>query len=276
VNWIKLHTGIHRNPKIRKAEAECKGSREVFILLLCINGEHEFDGLIPASYSDPDYLSLELGMQRDATVRCIATLCNAKLLHPLHDANGTQLALIGYSDEWRPKASTATQRSRKFREKAKRQSVVAESRNETQRDATEMQRSVACNVEERRVEESRSDLSPEGVSGLLVNPEPPGPRFDFEAVYRDYPCKEGKGQGMAKLRATVKSQADFELFRSTVEKYVARERAKGTLPKFHKQWVTLANNWRAMVEELNAPPTASETQPDKAWLNGLGGSRRYT
>lgn len=42
-------------------------------------------------------------------------------------------------------------------------------------------------------------------------------RFDFEAVYRNYPKKTGKSKGLAKLSATVKTPEDFAQLAKAVE-----------------------------------------------------------
>ena len=48
---------------------------------------------------------------------------------------------------------------------------------------------------------------------------------------------------MKKLQRSVTSAAAFEAFKTTLAKYLAREKAKGTGPQHHKQWSTFANQW---------------------------------
>ena len=96
----------------------------------------------------------------------------------------------------------------------------------------------------------RTDQDPPASPSTLVPLDPPGERFDFESVYRDYPRKENKAPGMKTLAGTITSTSAFESFRSTVAKYMARERVKGTAVKYYKTWSTLANQWRGMVGEL--------------------------
>jgi hypothetical protein len=109
--WCKLHTGIHRNPKIRKAGPR---ARDLYILLLCLNGEHEFNGVIPADYADPDCLALDLGETRETACNALETARNAGLFHVDEAGN---LVLTGYSDAWRPKLDKSTERVRAHRER---------------------------------------------------------------------------------------------------------------------------------------------------------------
>lgn len=46
-----------------------------------------------------------------------------------------------------------------------------------------------------------------------------GINFNFEAIYQAYPRKEGKSDGMKKLKKIIKSQADYEQFLSAVVTY---------------------------------------------------------
>lgn len=67
--------------------------------------------------------------------------------------------------------------------------------------------------------------------------------FDFEALYRKYPRKEGKKRGLIRLRATIKSEAEFDAFRGAMEEYLSLCEKEQRPPQYVKHWATFVNNW---------------------------------
>lgn len=87
------------------------------------------------------------------------------------------------------------------------------------------------------------------------NPPPHNPArklaeslFDFEEVYKKYPRKLGKSQGIKKLNQTIKKPEEFELLKKSVDSFLAlmkkEMRAADKIPYFS----TFANSWRDYLE----------------------------
>lgn len=87
--------------------------------------------------------------------------------------------------------------------------------------------------------------------------------FDFEAVYRKYPRKEGKSRGMSKLRTTIKDEATYDAFIFAAESYIALCHKERREPKFIKHWGTFVNNWTDYLTKDLAVKSVTETQLEK-------------
>lgn len=163
MNWIKLHTGIHRNPKVVRAGRD---ARDVFVLLLCINGEHEFDGVIPGTYAAPEYLARDLGMDAVTVGNALVTACNAGLLH-VSETGETHIT--GYQDQWTPDQSPSRDRVRAFRERSKAINGLPTPVTHVTPLPLHVTLPVTRNAprgEERRVDREASESA-----GILTNPE---------------------------------------------------------------------------------------------------------
>jgi hypothetical protein len=94
----------------------------------------------------------------------------------------------------------------------------------------------------------------------LVHPDAPRARFDFEAVYRDYPRHEGKKKGLLLCEREVRTPADFEDLVRAVANYKAI-----ASPGYEKHFSTFMGCWRDYVE---APkPRAPLTREEQAELD---------
>ncbi len=96
--------------------------------------------------------------------------------------------------------------------------------------------------------------------------EPLSPK-DLELAYREYPRKEGKSQGLAKLKTQIKTKKDLNKFSQAVEKYKRHCRDTAVEPRFVKQFSTFASCWKDWLDHdagLNEhkPPPAKNTGVD--------------
>lgn len=64
-----------------------------------------------------------------------------------------------------------------------------------------------------------------------------------DELYKKYPKKEGKMDGMFKLAALLKTDEDLEKFESCFNKYMEKLRAEKTKPEFIKMWSTFCNQY---------------------------------
>jgi hypothetical protein len=89
--------------------------------------------------------------------------------------------------------------------------------------------------------------------------------FDFDALYKIYPRKEGKSAGMKRARETITTQADFDSFATAVRNYSEKCRKEATEPRYIKHWSTFIGSrgvqpWRD-YEVLEASETKPTNQP---------------
>jgi hypothetical protein len=92
-------------------------------------------------------------------------------------------------------------------------------------------------------------------TNTVTRPESAG--FDFESVYQGYPRKRGKDEGMKRLKARIKTQADFDAFSSAVRKYASECRMERRDPKYMLHWSSFVGTddkepWRDYA--LESPP----------------------
>lgn len=85
--------------------------------------------------------------------------------------------------------------------------------------------------------------------------------FDFELVYKKYPRKEGKSEGIKKLTREIKTLEDFENFSKAVDRYRDHVIKAGTEPKFIKHFSSFVSIWRDWLD------------PDTGQVNGVPGSK---
>lgn len=158
MRWTKIDSAFHRNPKIRRVGRD---AREVFLLLLLINGEREFGGTIPAHFADPEYLAPDLGMSVDM-VR--AALTRLRERHGDRDAlvtgcDGCDVTLTGYGDEWKATGKSGATRTKEWRD---RKRTPANKPAIPQTVTGSDKRVTGCDgCDDRRGEESRGERDPD-------------------------------------------------------------------------------------------------------------------
>ncbi len=69
-------------------------------------------------------------------------------------------------------------------------------------------------------------------------------RFDFEAIYKRYPRKQGKQDGLRKCKAQIKTKADYDALANALEKYIKHLRTQNTQPEYIKHFSTFMSSWR--------------------------------
>ena len=79
-------------------------------------------------------------------------------------------------------------------------------------------------------------------------------KFDFEAIYKLYPRKIGKLQGISTLRKTIKTQQDYDDFCKAVRNYTLERQQNAsdiTFIKHFSSFVGTPTNptWRDYIEE---------------------------
>lgn len=82
-------------------------------------------------------------------------------------------------------------------------------------------------------------------------------RFDFEAIYKRYPRKEGKKAGMAKLAKTITTNAEYHAFRVAVGNYVALCERENREYRYIKHWATFVSGWEDYAVAI--PPAKPKT-----------------
>jgi hypothetical protein len=113
------------------------------------------------------------------------------------------------------------------------------------------------------------DRSPRGEQGegeqLDLVSEQPKRRFNFDAVYQLYPRKQGKAEGMKAVRAKVKTEADFQLLGTFVERMDRDWRGADTSKCPY--WSTFVNQerWRddepLQPQKPDGPRSGSNPEP---------------
>jgi hypothetical protein len=96
--------------------------------------------------------------------------------------------------------------------------------------------------------------------------------FDFEPLYERYPNKQGKAKGIAKLKALVKTEAEFQAVLRGLECFIRDEKRKGTETRFYPHFSTWVNGKR--WEDYPAPAASeavkgAEAHPAERRLTAL-------
>jgi len=78
--------------------------------------------------------------------------------------------------------------------------------------------------------------------------------FNLDELYQLYPLKKGKSLGMEKLKRVIRSQKDFDDFKTAINKYTQDIKSKGTEPRYIKQFSTFVGSdkiqpWRDWLDE---------------------------
>lgn len=82
--------------------------------------------------------------------------------------------------------------------------------------------------------------------------------FDFEFLYKIYPLKKGKSEGITRLKKFITSQEDFDSFKIAVQNYTRDIQARGTEAKYIKHFSSFVGN--------------EKIQPWKDWLDADAGT----
>lgn len=73
-------------------------------------------------------------------------------------------------------------------------------------------------------------------------------RFDFDAIYKKYPRKLGKSEGLRKCKVQIKSQKDYENLKKAVDNYARYCIEKIENEKFIKHFSSFMSVWRDWIE----------------------------
>lgn len=111
---------------------------------------------------------------------------------------------------------------------------------------------------ESRLEENRRE------ENSLAQPSAPRVRFDFDSLYAQYPNKQGKAKGLEKLKALVKTEAEFQAVKHGLGCFLRDEKQKGTETRFYPHFSTWVNQrrWEDYAKGKEAAPTAPSLFPD--------------
>ena len=112
--WAKMATDIHMNPRVH---ASGRDGREVFMYLLLLHGgrQGQWDGTIPAkSIPSLKVMGGQLQMPEEAVANGLRA-CSAPDIALIDVLPNGDIAILGWSDEWRSKAMTDAERAKKYR-----------------------------------------------------------------------------------------------------------------------------------------------------------------
>lgn len=116
---------------------------------------------------------------------------------------------------------------------------------------------------------------------LPVSEKPKELVFDFEALWKRYPRREGRKQAQKHFKATVKTMKDWLDIQNALDNYLKQLAKNQTELQFTKAGATWFNNWRDYVDYhtdgraiLRAPapprkPVAPEPPPEELTFDDL-------
>jgi hypothetical protein len=89
-------------------------------------------------------------------------------------------------------------------------------------------------------------------------------KFDFEALYKTYPRKLGKAEGLGRLKGMIKTEQDYQDFQSAVANYNAHLRKNKTEPQFIKHFSSFVGTsykqtWRDWLDKDAGQATTTKT-----------------
>lgn len=91
------------------------------------------------------------------------------------------------------------------------------------------------------------------------------PKFDFESVYAAYPRKEGKKVGLTKLKALVRSQAEFDELMAGTKRFAYLSRSKK--PEYIPLFSTFVEQQRWLDSVPHPATSALPTMPNTPLVN---------
>jgi hypothetical protein len=186
-------------------------------------------------------------MRPATVVKALASCEEATLTQRVATGN---IRIRGWDETWRTIRDESRDRMRKLRAKADEIINVGDGAVTGSDGVTALDQS--------RVEKSRSTPAPNG-AGVLVAVTPT-PRFDFAAIYARYPRKVGKTNGLKRLTASVKSEADYASLVRALTAYIAHVAGKDQ--QYIRQFDTWCTTWRDWLEV--APPRSVNTSAHEA------------
>lgn len=114
---------------------------------------------------------------------------------------------------------------------------------------------------------SKSISKSKGNTGSAEGAEPRPGASDYEAVYKDYPLKVGKSEGLAKLKRQCTTHADLARFKAAMLAYSADCKAKD---RFHKQFDSFVNSkWQDWLDPETGQAPPGESADPMAYLNAI-------
>lgn len=105
---------------------------------------------------------------------------------------------------------------------------------------------ISGTTEENRREEKRintiGQIAKEAIRPTVI------PFFDFEEVYKKYPRKLKKKQGLLKLTKTVKCKDDYDKLLLAIERFCKFHETSATELKFIPHFSTFTNSWEDWID----------------------------
>lgn len=109
----------------------------------------------------------------------------------------------------------------------------------------------------------QTDITDKQTNNILPDSDKSEPRlvFDFDALYKKYPRKEGKQKGLLTCKAQIKTQEDYENLSKAIDRYCAHLKKSASEPRFIKHFSTFMASWRDWLESDTG--TVIDTQKEK-------------
>ncbi len=95
--------------------------------------------------------------------------------------------------------------------------------------------------------------------------------FDFNALYKEYPRKEGKTKGLLACKAQIKTEDDYLLLKQAIYRYRAHVQKTATDSKYIKLFSTFMSSWRDWLDPETG--TASVAPQEINWDSVFGGNK---
>jgi len=91
-------------------------------------------------------------------------------------------------------------------------------------------------------------------------------KMDLERLYKMYPRKQGKAEGLARLRTQIKSKQDYDAFEFAVQKYREHLEESGTERQYIMHFSTFVGTksiprWRDWLEDDCGEADVSSSNP---------------
>jgi len=81
---------------------------------------------------------------------------------------------------------------------------------------------------------------------------------DFEAVYKLYPRKLGRAEGLRRIQATIKTKEELDQFETAVKRYAVHCKEKQTEEKFIKHFSSFVTSWRDWLDPETGTATVTK------------------
>jgi hypothetical protein len=90
-------------------------------------------------------------------------------------------------------------------------------------------------------------------------------RFDFEEIYKNYPRKVGKSEGIKRAKAKIKTEKDYQDLATAIERYRGYCKENGFEGKYIKQFSSFMSSWKDWLD----PETGSVEGKPKARVRSI-------